>query len=319
MLRNRWAKALLFVFCLAPLCWLSWQAWRGNLTANPIEFITHFTGEWTIRFIVFTLAVTPLRRLFRQPDLARFRRMLGLYAFFYGSLHFLTWLWLDKNFNLPEMWQDVLKRRFITVGFAGLALMLPLAVTSTRGWVRRLGAKRWQQLHRLVYATAIAGVVHYYWLVKSDTRWPVFYGTCVALLLAARFISSPKNTLRTSITLLLAEIRPETRDTVTLRFQLPGGRQLGAKAGQFLTFDWMVNGKKLPRSYSISSSPSRTDFVEVTVKQQGIVSSFLNRDAKVGLAVEAHGPFGQFCFDKSALRYLTWVDKINRVCLRSGK
>ena len=103
------------------------------------------------------------------------------------------------------MWQDVLKRRFITVGFAGLALMLPLAVTSTRGWVRRLGAKRWQQLHRLVYATAIAGVVHYYWLVKSDTRWPVFYGTCVALLLAARFISSPKNTLRTSITLLLAE------------------------------------------------------------------------------------------------------------------
>ena len=299
MLRNRWAKALLFVLCLAPLCWLSWQAWRGNLTANPIEFITHFTGEWTIRFIVFTLAVTPLRRLFRQPDLARFRRMLGLYAFFYGSLHFLTWLWLDKNFNLPEMWQDVLKRRFITVGFAGLALMLPLAVTSTRGWVRRLGAKRWQQLHRLVYATAIAGVVHYYWLVKSDTRWPVFYGTCVALLLAARFISSPKNTLRTSITLLLAEIRPETRDTVTLRFQLPGGRQLGAKAGQFLTFDWMVNGKKLPRSYSISSSPSRTDFVEVTVKQQGIVSSFLNRDAKVGLAVEAHGPFGQFCFDKS--------------------
>ena len=236
MLRNRWAKALLFVLCLAPLSWLSWQASLGSLTANPIEFITHFTGDWTIRFLVFTLAVTPLRRLFRQPDLASFRRMLGLYAFFYGSLHFLTWLWLDKNFNLAEMWQDVLKRRFITAGFAGLALMTPLAVTSTRGWVRRLGAKWWQQLHRLVYATAIAGVVHYYWLVKSDTRWPVFYGTSAALLLAARFISSPKNRPQASTTLVLAEIKRETWDTVTLRFQLPDGRHLGAKAGQFLTF-----------------------------------------------------------------------------------
>src|ERR1700732_2386709 len=126
MLRNRRAKALLFVLCLAPLCWLSWQAWRGNLTANPIEFITHFTGEWTFRFIVFTLAVTPLRRLFRQPDLTRFRRMLGLYAFFYGSLHFLTWLWLDKYFDLHDIAQDVVKRKFITVGFLGLLLMLPL-------------------------------------------------------------------------------------------------------------------------------------------------------------------------------------------------
>src|SRR5271155_47840 len=97
MLRNRWAKALLFVLCLAPLCWLSWQAWRENLTANPIEFITHFTGEWTIRFIVFTLAVTPLRRLFRQPDLARFRRVLGLYAFFYGSPSFFTLFLVDKK------------------------------------------------------------------------------------------------------------------------------------------------------------------------------------------------------------------------------
>src|SRR5258708_36982528 len=110
MLRNRWTKALLFVVCLAPLVWLGWRGWHQNLTANPIEFITHFTGDWTIRFIVFTLAVTPLRRLLRQPDLLAFRRMVGLYTFFYGSLHFLTWLWLGKDFNLPEILQVVLKR-----------------------------------------------------------------------------------------------------------------------------------------------------------------------------------------------------------------
>ena len=299
MLRNRWTKVLLFALCLAPLGWLGWRAWRDDLTANPIEFITHFTGDWTIRFIVFTLAVTPLRRLFRQPDLTRFRRMTGLFAFFYGSSHFMTWLWLDKDFGLQDMWQDVLKRRFITAGFAGLAMMLPLALTSTNAWVRRLGGARWQNLHRLVYLTAIAAVVHYYWLVKSDIRWPVFYGTVVAFLLASRLVALPKKKLQSSTTLVLESIRRETRDAVTLRFPLPAGRPLGAKPGQFLTFDWVVDGKKLPRSYSISSSPSRTDFVEVTVKQQGVVSDFLNRYAKAGLAVEAHGPFGQFCFDKT--------------------
>ena len=299
MLRNRWTKVLLFALCLAPLGWLGWRAWRDDLTANPVEFITHFTGDWTIRFIVATLAVTPLRRLFRQPDLIRLRRMTGLFAFFYGSCHFMTWLWLDKDFGLQDMWQDVLKRRFITVGFVGLAMMLPLALTSTNAWVRRLGGPRWQKLHRLVYLTAIAAVVHYYWLVKSDIRWPVFYGTVVALLLASRLVGSPKKKLQPSTTLVLESIRRETRDAVTLRFPLLAGRPLGAKPGQFLTFDWVVDGKKLPRSYSISSSPLRTDFVEVTVKQQGIVSSFLNRAARVGLAVEAHGPFGQFCFDKT--------------------
>ena len=114
MLRHRWIKAALFLLCLGPLAWIAWRAWQGNLTANPIEYITHFTGDWTIRFIVFTLSVTPLRRLPRLPDLLRFRRMLGLYAFFYGSLHFLTWFWLDKNFDLHEIAQDVVKRRFIS-------------------------------------------------------------------------------------------------------------------------------------------------------------------------------------------------------------
>lgn len=302
MLRNRWIKALLFAVCLVPLGWLAWRAWQENLSANPIEFITHFTGDWTIRFIVLTLAVTPLRRLLRLPDLIRFRRMLGLYAFFYGSLHFLTWLWLDKFFDIHEIAQDVVKRSFITAGFVSLLLMLPLAITSTNGWIKRLGAKRWQWLHRAVYGAAIAGAVHYYWLVKSDIRLPALYGSILAILLAARLFGPRKGGAKNSISLKLASITRQTADTVTLRFPLAGGKPLGAKPGQFLTFDWVVDGSKRPRSYSISSSPLRTDYVEITVKQQGVVSTYLNRDAKAGLTVEAHGPFGQFVFDEKQHR-----------------
>ena len=298
MLRHRWIKALAFVLCLAPLAWLAWRYWHDNLTANPIEYITHLTGDWTIRFIVLTLAVTPLRRLLGLADLVRFRRMLGLYAFFYGTLHFLTWFWLDKALDLHEITQDVVKRRFVTVGFLGLVLMLPLAITSTKGWIRRLGGKRWQWIHRLVYITAIAGVVHYYWLVKSDIRLPVLYGAIVTLLLASRLIGPRKAHVWNTTALKLSSITRENGRGVTQRFPLSERAPLDAKPGQFLTFDWIVEGKKVPRSYSISSSPLRTDYVEVTVKQQGVVSSFLNRDAKPGLMVEAHGPFGQFYFDK---------------------
>ena len=305
MLRNRWIKALAFALCLAPLAWLAWRYWHDNLTANPIEYITHLTGDWTIRFIVLTLAVTPLRRLLGLADLVRFRRMLGLYAFFYGTLHFLTWFWLDKALDLHEITQDVVKRRFVTVGFLGLVLMLPLAITSTKGWIRRLGGKRWQRLHRLVYVTAIAGVVHYYWLVKSDIRLPALYGAIVTILLASRLLGRRTAAVSNTTTLTLSSITRQNGNAVTLRFPLSGRMPLGAKPGQFLTFDWIVEGKKVPRSYSISSSPLRTDYVEVTVKQQGVVSSFLNRDAKPGLMVEAHGPFGQFYFDKSRDRKIT--------------
>lgn len=151
-----------------------------------MEFITHATGDWTLRFIVITLAVTPLRKLLRLPQLIRFRRMLGLFAFFYGCLHFSVWIGLDKFFDFAEMWKDVQKRRFITVGFAGFALMIPLAVTSTAGWIRRLGGRRWQALHRAIYLTALAGVIHYYWLVKSDVRKPLLYAALVGALLAWR-------------------------------------------------------------------------------------------------------------------------------------
>jgi sulfoxide reductase heme-binding subunit YedZ len=187
-MKTRWVKPLLFVVCLIPLALLA-QSVRSGTLANPVEYITHTTGDWTIRFVLITLTITPLRVLLKQPNLARFRRMLGLFAFFYGTLHFATWFALDKGFDLSEMWKDVLKRTFITAGFTGYVLMIPLAITSTAGWVRRLGFKRWQQLHRLIYITAAAGVIHYYWLVKSDIRLPVMYGAILLVLLAYRFFT----------------------------------------------------------------------------------------------------------------------------------
>jgi sulfoxide reductase heme-binding subunit YedZ len=192
MPKIRWGKVLLFAACLTPLCWLGWRAWNRNLTANPIEFITHFTGDWTIRLVVATLAVTPLRKLLNLPSLIRYRRPIGLFAFFYGSLHFLTYIWLDKFFDLHDIVKDVAKRPFITAGFTAFVCMAPLAITSTAGWIRRLGGKRWQKLHRLIYLTAIAGVAHYYWLVKSDVRLPVLYGTLVGVELAYRVIVSKR-------------------------------------------------------------------------------------------------------------------------------
>jgi len=182
-----WTKALLFSLGLLPLLNLLWRGVRLDLTVNPIEFITHYTGNWTLRFLLITLAITPLRGIFHQPQLIRYRRMAGLFAFFYGLIHLATWIWLDKDFDTREMWDDVIKRRFITAGMTGLLLMSTLAVTSTAGWVRRLGYRRWQLLHRLIYVVALAGVVHYYWLVKSDIRLPLMYGGILAVLLLYRF------------------------------------------------------------------------------------------------------------------------------------
>jgi sulfoxide reductase heme-binding subunit YedZ len=177
---------LVFVIGLVPLAALGARALQGRLTANPVEFIQHATGDWTLRFLIFTLAITPLRKILNLPELIRFRRMLGLFAFFYVCLHFLTYIGPDQSFDLAGMWRDVEKRRYITVGFLGFVLLIPLAITSTKGWIRRLGGKRWQMLHRAVYFSAICGVIHYYWLVKSDVRKPLVYGVLVAVLLLWR-------------------------------------------------------------------------------------------------------------------------------------
>ena len=199
---TRTLKVLTFIASLGPAAYLTWAAFTGHLSVNPLSDVTNETGVWTLRFLCITLAVTPLRRLTGWHSLIRFRRMLGLFAFFYGTLHFLTYVILDRfaGLDFPDgivavrtlgdlavsVGHDIFKRPFITVGFTAFSCMVPLAATSTAGMIRRLGGRRWNRLHRLVYVSGIAGVVHYWWLVKADVRNPVAYALVVALLLGFR-------------------------------------------------------------------------------------------------------------------------------------
>lgn len=181
-------KAALFLACLVPLARLGWGAWQDTLGANPIETITRELGTWTLNFLVITLSMTPLRRATGWVWLIRLRRMVGLYAFFYALLHFATYLWLDQFFDWQSIARDIVKRPFITVGFAAFVLMLPLAATSNGAAIRRLGGRTWQNLHRAVYPIALLGVLHYWWLVKRDIATPAIYGALVGTLLLARMI-----------------------------------------------------------------------------------------------------------------------------------
>lgn len=179
-------KGVAFLLSLGPAFILVWKWFHDLLGANPIDVITRTTGRWTLTFLLITLGVTPLRKLAGMPWLIRFRRMFGLYAFFYGSLHLMTFLWLDKFFDLHDILHDIAKRRFITAGMTAWAFMLPLALTSTTGWIRRMGGKRWQKLHRLIYFSAAAGVIHFIWLVKADLRRPLTYGAILGVLMLYR-------------------------------------------------------------------------------------------------------------------------------------
>ena len=182
----RWLiKPAVFILCLGPLAYLAWGVVTFNLGANPVDEITDRTGEWTLRFLLITLTVTPLRRLTGWNRLVRLRRMLGLFAFFYACLHFTTYIWLDQWFLWSEMLPDIAERPFITVGFSAFLLLIPLAVTSTNAMMRRLG-RNWQRLHRLVYVIAALGVLHYLWLVKKDLTAPLVYATLLGILLLYR-------------------------------------------------------------------------------------------------------------------------------------
>jgi len=201
-MKTRYLKIVVFLAALGPVSWLVWALVTGNLSANPLSDVTNETGVWTLRFLCITLAITPLRRVTGWHGVIRFRRMIGLFAFFYGTLHLLTYVVLDRfaGLDFPDgivAWttvrnlamsvgEDIYKRPFITVGFTAFMLMLPLALTSTTGWIRRLGGRNWQRLHRLVYASAMAGVVHYWWLVKADVSRPETYALVVGSLLAFR-------------------------------------------------------------------------------------------------------------------------------------
>lgn len=182
----RWLdKPLLFLACLLPLGWLAYRMTLGDPGANPLETVKHETGIWCLRLLLLTLLVSPLRRFTGWTGWLRYRRMLGLFAFFYGLLHFAVWVWLDHGLLLSAILADIVKRPYVTVGFASLLLMLPLALTSTRAQMRRLG-RRWKQLHRLIYPAGVLGVVHFVWLVKADLREPLIYAGILLLLLLLR-------------------------------------------------------------------------------------------------------------------------------------
>jgi sulfoxide reductase heme-binding subunit YedZ len=183
-----WLKAGIWGACFIPLLRLGYLGLTGGLGANPIEFITLSTGTWTLVLLLSTLAITPLRIITGQNGLVKFRRLVGLFAFFYGCLHFLTYVWLDQFFDFPAMLRDVGKRPFITMGFTAFSLLVLLAATSTAGAIRRLGGRRWQWLHRLIYVSAIAAVIHFWWKVKADVRKPEIFAAVLALLLGFRFL-----------------------------------------------------------------------------------------------------------------------------------
>ncbi len=186
-------KPILFIVCLLPLAIILFDIWANQLGANPVEELSHRTGAWVLRFLLITLAITPLRKQFGWSRLVPLRRMLGLYAFFYAALHLFVYLVLDRSLLFSEIWVDIAKRPYITVGFTVFLMLIPLAATSNSAMIRRLGGRRWKKLHRLVYPAAIGGVIHFVWLVKSDLTQPVIYGVILTGLLVYRLPKRAKN------------------------------------------------------------------------------------------------------------------------------
>ena len=183
-------RVIVFVNSIVPLALIAWDWYHKQLGVNPVEFLTRTTGMLTLIFLAITLGVTPLRKVTSVQWLIQFRRMVGLFAFFYGFLHLTTYIWFDRSFNLKSTVGDIYERPFIAIGMLSFFLMIPLAITSTKGWIKRMGGKRWARLHKLVYVSAIGGVVHFWMLVKSDTRLPIKFAFVIAVLLGSRFVIS---------------------------------------------------------------------------------------------------------------------------------
>lgn len=201
LLRHRWAKPVVFLLCLAPLFWLVGRALTDGLGANPIEALIRFIGDWALRFLLIALAVTPLRQILGWPGLARFRRMLGLFAFFYVMVHLTTYVGVDQFFDWSAIGREIVKRRYITIGMAAVVLLVPLAVTSTDAMVRRLGGRRWRTLHKLVYIIGPLGVVHHWMMVKKDLTEPMIHAAILIALLGWRVLAARKaarHTVRTT-------------------------------------------------------------------------------------------------------------------------
>ncbi len=321
------AKFIVLLNCAVPAIILGWDAWRGQLGANPVNFAIRTTGLLSLIFLVLTLVVTPASRITRWSWLGQFRRIMGLYAFFHACLHFLIFFGFDRGASASSTLSEITKRPYLMVGTLGLVLMVPLAVTSTDGMIRRLGGKRWKALHRLAYVVAVAGVVHYYMLVKADVTQPVAFALVLGALLAYRPIAhyvqlrsayhklraapatapthaiSGKPTVRPKLwsgQLRVARVFDETPEVRTFRLVPPEATRLPFDflPGQYLNLSLMVAGKKVNRSYTIASSPTRVAYCELTVKREerGLASRHLHDAVLPGSLLDVSAPAGRFTF-----------------------
>ena len=318
-----------------PLLMLAWDAYRGQLGVNSVNYALHVTGILSLLFLFFSLLITPLRWVSGWGGWIAFRRALGLYGFFYSILHVVIYVGFDRALNLTSTFHEIGMRRFLQVGTAAIFLMIPLAVTSTNSMIRIMGTARWKSLHRLAYVVAILGVVHYYMLVKSDVRQPLAFAGVLSLLLGARFgrhyvelrqaarkqtriplsktvvsptpahaqavaVNSTKSGQQWKGELKVSAIFQETHDVKTFRLTSTDERPFpfAYKPGQFLNLQLTIDGKRVNRSYTIASSPTRTDACELSIKREpmGLASRFLHDQIKVGDALKISGPSGKFVF-----------------------
>lgn len=318
----RFAKFLVLVNAGVPAALLGWDALHHQLGANPVNFAILTTGMLTLVFLMLTLLVTPLRKLTGWNWLIFSRRTLGLYAFFYASLHFLIFFALDRSFSIQSTLNEMVRRKYLIIGSIGLLGMVPLALTSTNAMIRRMGAKRWHALHRLTYVVAIAGVIHYYMQVKADVRKPLEFAGALTVLLGYRAAISRQNPMIPAETLKpkpklwsgelrVARITQETPDVRTIRFVPPDGGCLPFehRAGQYLVLSVVIDGKKVNRTYTISSPPTRTDFCEITVKREenGFVSRHLHEMLHEGDILHISAPAGRFVFDATQMNSIVLI------------
>jgi len=312
------AKFVLLVNGLVPGTLLLWDAYHGQAGANPVNYAIRTTGLLALVFLCLSLLVTPLRKITGLNWLFHFRRLLGLYAFFYALTHFLIFFVLDRVLNVRDTFSEMVKRPYLIVGSLGLLAMAPLAATSFNYMIKRMGPKRWQALHRLAYVAAIAGVVHFYMLVKSDIRLPVAYGSVVGILLGYRAVGFSlrwlkKATLRSEGAsaassgtgrwkgqLRVERIVQEIPNVKTFRLVPPDRNSFPFVylPGQYLTFSLQIGGKSVSRSYTIASTPSRPGYCEVTIKreEQGLVSRHMHDTVKEGDLLTIAAPGGRFTF-----------------------
>jgi ferredoxin-NADP reductase/DMSO/TMAO reductase YedYZ heme-binding membrane subunit len=324
---SRFAKSIVLLNCAVPLILLAWDAVAGRLGANPVNFAIRTTGVLGLIFIILTLAITPVSRMTGWSWLGQFRRVLGLYAFFHAGLHFLIFFWFDRAASVLGTLSEIAMRTYLMVGIVGLVLMAPLAITSTNGMIKRLGPKRWKLLHRLVYVVAIAGALHFALLVKADLTRPIAFAVPIALLFAWRLgahylqlrresyqfrnpvaaapvpastgapVAKPKHW---SGQLRVVKVFQETPDVRTFRLVATGGPRLPFDflPGQYLNLSFVIDGKKVNRSYTIASSPTRVGSCELSVKREakGTASRHLHDSVAAGTLIDVYAPAGRFTF-----------------------